>query len=138
MDCTSEKQSVASINRKEDGFMRRHPLICTTQKKIDDDTLKLDKDQFDIIGVQIAGNELHLNLLVQDMVNVHRYYYFQSAKISVQFLDEKVVYKFIETLLLLRNLIITNLSLLYHASVIISERQKEDSTTVSTPLHDNN
>ena len=173
---TLEKQSVASANRKGDGFLGRRPdimfvakyretifelmyiecsrLICTSQKKIDDDvklwrecndglfwvrqTLKPDKDQFGIVGVQIAGDELHLNLLVRDMRNIHRYYHLQSAKIPVQVSDERVVYKFVETLLLLRNLIIINLSLLYNASVTISERQKEDSTTVSTPLHDNN
>ncbi|RHZ85747.1 hypothetical protein Glove_60g28 [Diversispora epigaea] len=54
-------------------------------------TLKPDKDQFDIIGVQIAGNELHLNLLVRDMVNVHRYYHLQSAEIPVQFSDKRVI-----------------------------------------------
>ncbi|RHZ63135.1 hypothetical protein Glove_332g27 [Diversispora epigaea] len=99
-------------------------------------TLKPDKDQFSIVGVQIASNELHLNLLVRDMVNVHRYYHLRSAEISVQFSDERVVYKFIETLLLLRNLIITNLSLLYHGTVTSSQRLKEGSTTVTTSRDD--
>ncbi|CAG8596978.1 10950_t:CDS:1, partial [Diversispora eburnea] len=43
-----------------------------------------------------------------------------------------IVTKFIETLLLLRNIVITNLSLLYHAPVSSSQRQMEESTTVST------
>ena len=86
---------------------------------------------------RLAGNVLHLNLLVRDMVNVHRYYHLRSVEIPVQFSDEAVVTKFIETLLLLRNIVITDLSLLYHASISTSQRQMEDSTTVSTPRDDN-
>jgi len=172
---TSEKQSIASANRKGEGYMGRRPdimlvvkyletvfelmyvecsrLISSPQKKTDDEiklwretndglywirqSLKPDKDQFGIVGMQVAGNVLHLNLLVRDMVNVHRYYHLQSAEIPVQFSDEAVVTKFIETLLLLRNIIITNLSLLYHAPTATSQRQMEDSTTVSTPRDDN-
>ncbi|CAB5356480.1 unnamed protein product [Rhizophagus irregularis] len=99
-------------------------------------SFKPDKDQFGIISMQVAGNILHLNVIVRDKVNVHRYYHLQSAKIPIQLSNESVVTKFIETLLLLRNIIITNLSLLYHASVSSSERQKEDSSTVSTPMRD--
>ncbi|CAG8468851.1 7448_t:CDS:1 [Dentiscutata heterogama] len=95
------------------------------------------KEQFGIVGIQVAGNILHLNALVRDKVNIPRYYHPQSAEIPVQLSDDKVISKFIETLLILQNMIITNLSLLYHASVIISERQREDSTTVSTPRYDN-
>ncbi|CAG8719063.1 7712_t:CDS:1, partial [Ambispora leptoticha] len=94
------------------------------------------KDQFGIVGMQVAGNVLHLNLLIRDMVNVYRYYHLQSAEIPVQFSDEAVVTKFIETLLLLRNIVITNLSLLYHALIATSQRQMEGSTTVSTPRDD--
>ncbi|KAG9300974.1 hypothetical protein G9A89_005032 [Geosiphon pyriformis] len=171
---TSEKQSIASANRKGEGYMGRRPdimlvvkyletvfelmyvecsrLICSRQKKTDDEiklwretndglywirqSLKPDKDQFDIVGIQVAGNVLYLNLLLRDMVNIHRYYHLQSAEIPVQFSDEAVVTKFIETLLLLRNIVITNLSLLYHAFVSSSQRQTEGSTTVSTPRND--
>ena len=98
--------------------------------------LKPEKDQFGIIGVQIAGNMLHLNVLIRDKANIHRYFHLQSAEIPVQMADVGVVTKFVETLLLLRNLLITNLSLLYHASISISQRQKEDSFTVSTPMRD--
>ncbi|PKK56600.1 hypothetical protein RhiirC2_871996, partial [Rhizophagus irregularis] len=149
---TSEKQSVASADRKGEGNSGRRPdimfvgkyrekifelmyiecsrLICSPQKKTDDEiklwreandgmywvlqSFKPDKDQFGIISMQVAGNILHLNVIVRDKVNVHRYYHLQSAKIPVQLSNESVVTKFIETLLLLRNIIITNLSLLYH------------------------
>ncbi|RHZ87263.1 hypothetical protein Glove_38g77 [Diversispora epigaea] len=133
-DCTSEKQSVASANRKGDGFMGRRPdimfvakyretifelmyvecshLICTAQKKIDDD-VKLWRE-----------------------CNDGLFWVRQTVEIPVQFSDGRVVYKFIETLLLLHNLLITNLSLLYHGTVTSSQRLKEGSTTVTTPRDD--
>ena len=88
-------------------------LHCTQQKKKDDEiklwretndgtyyvrkVLKPDKDQFGVVGVQVAGNMLHLNVLVRDRTNVH---HLQSAEIPVQLSDANVVAKFIETLLL--------------------------------------
>ena len=98
--------------------------------------LKLEKDQFEIVRMQLARNMLYLNVLIRDKANVHKYFHLQSAEIPVRLSDVDVVTKFVETLLLLRNILITNLSLLYHASIFISERQKEDSTTVSTPMRD--
>ncbi|RHZ81501.1 hypothetical protein Glove_120g7 [Diversispora epigaea] len=127
-------------------------LFCTEQKKIDDDiklwrecndgmyytrkTLNPDKDQFGIVGVQIAGDTLHLNVLIRDKTNVHRYYHIQSAKIPVRFSGEGDVIKFVETLLFLRNILITNISLLCHGSVSQSQRLVEGSTTVTTPRDD--
>ncbi|RHZ56132.1 hypothetical protein Glove_406g12 [Diversispora epigaea] len=127
-------------------------LFCTEQKKVDDDikvwrecndgmyytrkTVNPDKDQFGIIGVQIAGDTLHLNVLIRDKTNVYRYYHIQSAKIPVQFSDEGDVIKFVETLLLLRNILITNISLLCHGTITSSQRLKEGSTTVTTPRDD--
>ncbi|RHZ75345.1 hypothetical protein Glove_216g99 [Diversispora epigaea] len=120
---TSKKQSVTSANRKGNGFIGKHPDIMFVAKyretifeliKYNDgffwvcQTLKLDKNQFDVVGIQIA----------------------------VQFSDGRVVYKFIETLLLLHNLIIINLSLLYHGTITSSQRLKEGSTTVTTPRDD--
>ncbi len=77
---------------------------------------------------------LHLNILIRDKANIHRYFHLQSAKIPVRLSNMGVVTKFVKTLLLLQNILITNLFLLYHASTFISERQKEDSTTVSIPM----
>ncbi|CAG8634224.1 42724_t:CDS:2 [Gigaspora margarita] len=167
---TSERESIASADRKGDSKVGRRPdimfmvkhldvlfeimyvecsrLVCTSQKKVDDDiklwrecndgmyytrkTLHPDKDQFGIVGIQIAEDILHLNVLIRDKTNVNRYYNIESAKIPVQKSDETIVIKFVETLLLLRNIIITNLSLLYNGPVCIAERQKEDSTTVNS------
>ena len=169
---TSERQSIASADRKGEEKMGRRPdimyvikykgvffelmyveclrLHCSNQKKTDDEiklwrecndgmywvrkVVKLEKDQFGIVGVQIAGNMLHLNVLIRDRMEIHRYYHLQSAEIPVRFSDVDVVTKFVETLSLLQNLIITNSFLLFHGSICSSQRQKEDSHTVNTPI----
>jgi len=43
--------------------------------------------------VQIAGDTLHLNVLVRDKVNIHKYYHIQSAKIPVRISDEDVQFR---------------------------------------------
>ncbi|RHZ80269.1 hypothetical protein Glove_137g87 [Diversispora epigaea] len=63
--------------------------------------LKPEKEQFGIIGVQVA------------------------AKIPVQISDANIVTNFIETLLLLRNILITNISLLCYGSISTSQRLTE-------------
>jgi len=136
---TSERQSIASADRKGEGQVGRRPdimyvvkyldvffelmyvecsrLYCSQQKKIDDEiklwresndgmfwvrkVLKPEKDQFGIVGVQVAGNMLHLNVLIRDKANVHRYFHLQSAEIPVRLSDVSVVTKFVKTLLLL-------------------------------------
>ncbi|RIA94651.1 hypothetical protein C1645_817706 [Glomus cerebriforme] len=49
--------------------------------------LKPKKNQFGIVGVQVAGNMLHLNVLIRDKANVHRYFYLQSAEIPMRLSD---------------------------------------------------
>ncbi|CAG8651862.1 13654_t:CDS:2, partial [Ambispora leptoticha] len=137
---TSERQSIASADRKGKEQMGRQPdimfvlkylevffellyvecsrLYCTQQKKKNDE-IKLWRETND--GAK-------------DKANVHRYYHLQFAEIPVQLSDANVVAKFIETLL--RNILIINVSLLYHASIFTSQRQMEDSTTVSTSRDD--
>ncbi|CAG8492054.1 13800_t:CDS:1 [Cetraspora pellucida] len=166
----SERESLASANRKGDGQAGRHPdimfivkhldvlfkimyveysrLVCTSQKK-DDDDIKLwrecndgmyytrkflnpEKDQFGIVRIQIARDTLHLNVLIRDMMNIYKYYNIELVTIPVQKSNKTIVIKFVEALLFLHNMIITNKSLLYHGSVCISERQKEGSTTIDS------
>ncbi|CAI2198238.1 1674_t:CDS:2, partial [Funneliformis geosporum] len=78
-------------------------IYCSQQKKIDDEIKlwresndgmfwvrkvhKPEKGQFGIVGVQVAGNMLHLNVLIRDKANVHRYFYLQSAEFPVQLSD---------------------------------------------------
>ncbi|CAG8746633.1 4920_t:CDS:1, partial [Acaulospora colombiana] len=124
---TSEKQSIASANRKggnkgrcpdimflgnyletifELMYIECSRLFCTPQKKTDDEiklwreandglcwvrqSLNPAKEQFGIVGIQVAGNILHLNALVRDKVNIPRYYHLQSVEIPVQLSDDRV------------------------------------------------
>nr|CAG8444765.1 12202_t:CDS:2 [Entrophospora candida] len=123
-------------------------LFCTL-RKIEDDSVKLwretndgmywtyksckpEKDEFGIIGLQVAGSLLRLTVLIRDVANVDRYYHLHEARIPVQYSDFPVVAKFIETLLIFRNILIVNMSLLPHGSMPKSERQKEGSSTVDS------
>src|ERR1043165_8649429 len=65
-------------------------------------------DEFGIISLQVAGDTLHLNVLIRDEGNFHRYCRLRSVKIPVQLEDSDVVIKFIEALLIMRNIIIVN------------------------------
>ena len=123
-------------------------LFCTEQK-IKDDAVKIwretndgmywvykgrrpEKDEFGIIGLQVAGSMLRLTVLIRDGANVDRYYYLHESRVPVQKSEPAIVAKFIETLLILRNILIVNMSLLPHGSTPKSNRQKEDSTTVDS------
>jgi len=123
-------------------------LFCTEQK-IKDDAVKIwretndgmywvykgrrpEKDEFGIIGLQVAGSILRLTVLIRDGANVDRYYHLHESRIPVQKSEPAVVAKFIETLLILHNILIVNMSLLSHGSTPKSDRQKENSTTVDS------
>ena len=85
---------------------------------------KPPKDQFGIFGIQIAGKIMHLNILIKDSFNIHRLYHLSSVEIPIQPTTKKNIFKFIKTLLYLRNIIIINISLLLHSYEIKLERQK--------------
>ncbi|CAB5354728.1 unnamed protein product [Rhizophagus irregularis] len=123
-------------------------LFCTEQK-IKDDAVKIwretndgmywvykgrrpEKDEFGVIGLQVAGSTLRLTVLIRDGANVDRYYHLHESRVPVQKSEPAVVAKFIETLLILRNILIVNMSLLPHGSTLKSDRQKENSMTVDS------
>ncbi|CAG8604757.1 10107_t:CDS:1 [Diversispora eburnea] len=62
---------------------------------------KSDKDEFGIIGIQVAGKKLCLSILIRDMSEIHHYYHFHESEIPIQQLSPSVVTKFVETLLIL-------------------------------------
>ncbi|CAG8558335.1 2596_t:CDS:2, partial [Acaulospora colombiana] len=71
-------------------------LFCTKQKEQDDEIklwrevndgmyyvrkrCKPDKDEFGIVGVQVAGQTMRLNVLIRDKADIHRYYHLLEAK----------------------------------------------------------
>ncbi|RGB23410.1 hypothetical protein C1646_806572 [Rhizophagus diaphanus] len=81
-------------------YVESSRLSCTPQKKKDDEIKLwhetndgmhwmhklsgLDKGEFGIIGIQVAGRIIRLNVLIRDVGNVHRYYHLYKAEISVQ------------------------------------------------------
>ncbi|CAI2185441.1 11536_t:CDS:2 [Funneliformis geosporum] len=69
---------------------------------------KLDKDEFGIIGIQVA------------------------VKIPIQLTDGDTVFKFVETLLTIRNILHVNISLLYYTLPTSSSSNTENSSTVSS------
>ncbi|RIA92791.1 hypothetical protein C1645_820196 [Glomus cerebriforme] len=93
---------------------------------------KPEKDKFGVIGLQVAGSMLRLTVLIRDGDNVDRYYHLHESKVPMQKSEPAVIVKFIETLLILRNILIVNMSLLPHGSIPKSDKQKEDNITVDS------
>ncbi|RHZ50404.1 hypothetical protein Glove_499g37 [Diversispora epigaea] len=104
-------------------------IICMKQKEEDDDiklwrtcndglywaqkSHRLKKEQFGIIGIQIAGCRLSLNVLIRNEFEVHRYYKLHETEILIRYSnDPSILADFIYTLLLFRNTLIVNMSLL--------------------------
>ena len=92
-------------------------IICTIQKE-EDDSMKLwretndgmywalkgrrvENSQFGIVGVQVAGCKLRLNVLIRDSVEVHRYYNLRESEIPIRYSnDPSILEEFINTLLI--------------------------------------
>ncbi|KAF0413849.1 hypothetical protein F8M41_007712 [Gigaspora margarita] len=130
-------------------------LICTDRKKKDDEvklwremndgmryvykSCRPVRNEFGILGIQVAGDMMHLNILIKDDDDIHRLFHLRSVKIPARPCNEEDVLQFVEALLLLRNIMIVNISLLFHSSGIKSERLKKRSSssniTVTTPEH---
>ncbi|RIA86596.1 hypothetical protein C1645_829061 [Glomus cerebriforme] len=104
---------------EKSSFIKRQSTASADRKK---------KGQF----LQVAGDILYLNVLIRDEGNFHRYCYLRSVKIPIQLEDSDVVNKFIKALLIVRNIIIVNISWLYYAPISRSERRMEDSSTVDS------
>jgi len=60
---------------------------------------KPNKDDFGIIGIQITGTEMHLNIHIQGIDEIHHFYNLRAVEILIQPTDGNTVFKFVETLL---------------------------------------
>jgi len=126
-------------------------IFCTERKKNDDKvklwritndgmylvhkTRRPEKGNFGIIGIQVAGEKLRLNVLIRDEVEVHRYYKLHESDIPIRYSDDPIIIaEFIRTLLILRNILLVNVSLLRSAHVRRSSRIIENSSTVSSDI----
>ncbi|RHZ55603.1 hypothetical protein Glove_413g25 [Diversispora epigaea] len=96
-----------------------------------------DKNEFGILGVQIAGSMMYLNILIKDSYDIHRLFHLCSVEIPIRPSSGEDVLQFVEALLLLRNIMIVNISLLFHSSETRSKRLKRQSSssTISSPKY---
>ena len=93
---------------------------------------KPDKNEFGVLGLQIAGKIMHLNILIKDTDDIHHLFRLRSVEIPIQPAGGGDVLQLVEALLLLRNITIINISLLLNAPEARSERLKRKSSTVSS------
>ncbi|CAB5396478.1 unnamed protein product [Rhizophagus irregularis] len=137
---TAEKQSKASATRRKNYKKQgKRPDIMFMEKKDKLFELIIDKDEFGILGIQIAGNKIHFNVIIRDISEVNRLYHLYSTEIPVQLISDKVhLLEFINVLLHIRNILIVNISLLLNALPIRSKRlrRQHSSYTISTDMED--
>ncbi|CAG8489050.1 3408_t:CDS:2 [Cetraspora pellucida] len=122
---SSELQSSTSADRKVKLWRECNDRIYWARK-----SSRPNKDEFGIIGVQIAGTMICV--LIRDSADVHRYYHLREAEIPIRQSNPIIVANFIEVLLILRNILIVNIDLLYNALIPRMLRKVEDSSTVSS------
>nr|CAG8666026.1 7098_t:CDS:2 [Entrophospora candida] len=99
---TFERQSIASADRRGDVKVGRRPDIMFTKEN---DNIKLwheciywahkshrlEKGQFGIIGMQVVGRKLCLNVLIRDEVEVHRYYKLHETEIPIRYTNNSSI-----------------------------------------------
>lgn len=122
-------------------------VVCTPQKKEEDrvklwrevndgmywahKSRRLTKEQFSIIGIQVTGTTLCLNVLTRDHVDVHRYYKLRETNIPIRYSNLPNLVEFIHTLLIFRNILIVNMSILHNCQSRRSSRNTNSSTIPS-------
>ncbi|CAB5183399.1 unnamed protein product [Rhizophagus irregularis] len=134
----AERQSIASADRIKEGDDEIKLWREANNGMFWIKTLrKPEKEQFTIIGIQIAGKEIYLNALMTDKQNINRYYHLQKTEVPIQKTEKsiKVLPKFVKLLLNLRNILMINLSLLTNAPKVYTRRTKS-SSTISSPKRD--
>ena len=90
---------------------------------------KPQKGQF---GYRCIEKNLSITALVRDAWDVHWYYHLTESEIPVQESNIDVVTKFVKSLLILRNVLLVNRSLVFNA-VPNNNKRSESSKTVSSP-----
>ena len=105
-------------------------IVCSNSKKSDDE-VKLWREtldgasyisalcrpagnQFGVVGIQVASTTMYLNILVNDLAGIPRYFHLDHAEIPL-FSHQLCLKSLIRLLLILRNVMIVNKSLLMQA-----------------------
>ncbi|RHZ85259.1 hypothetical protein Glove_68g7 [Diversispora epigaea] len=162
---TAERQSMASKARKSFGPneersthktpIGKKPDVMVMAKYGEDDSVKLWREaldgisfvgvacrptnnQFGIVGIQVAGEDLYLNILVKDASGIPRYFHVDQVEIPFTKNTPWRVEPLILLLLTLRNIMIVNQSLLIQALEQANTRpprNAQQSPTVTSPSH---
>ncbi|RHZ49064.1 hypothetical protein Glove_534g3 [Diversispora epigaea] len=136
-------------------YVESSRIVCTATKKTDDG-IKLWRElldgssyissvcrpicnQFGVVGIQVAGEKIYLNVLINDASGIPRYFHLEHAEIPLTSEVRWRTRALIRLLLTLRNIIIVNKNLLKQAmeqAVSHPPRNTSPSPTVTTPEHD--
>ncbi|RHZ49320.1 hypothetical protein Glove_522g51 [Diversispora epigaea] len=134
-------------------YVESSRVICTKSKK-DDDSVKLWREtldgisfvgnacrpasnQFGIVGIQVAGEELFLNVLIKDASGIPRYFHLDQAEMPFAKNTPWRVEPLVHLLLIFRNTMIVNQNLLMQAleqADARPPRNTQQSPTVTSPL----
>ncbi|RHZ79482.1 hypothetical protein Glove_144g54 [Diversispora epigaea] len=125
-------------------YVESSRIVCSPTKKTDD-AIKLcfacrpTCNQFGVVGVQVAGEKIYLNVLINDASGIPRYFHLDHTEIPLTSEVRLRTKALIRLLLILRNIIIVNKNLLKHAieqAVSHPPQNTSPSPTVTTPEHD--
>ncbi|RHZ47607.1 hypothetical protein Glove_575g27 [Diversispora epigaea] len=136
-------------------YVESSRIVCSSTKKADDE-IKLWRElldgssyissacrpicnQFGVVGIQVAGEKIYLNVLVNDASGIPRYFHLDHAEIPLTSEVGLRTKALIRLLLTLRNIIIVNKNLLKQAmeqAVSHLPRNTSPSPIVTTPEHD--
>ncbi|RHZ59171.1 hypothetical protein Glove_365g129 [Diversispora epigaea] len=135
-------------------YVESSRIVCSPTKKTDDE-IKLWRElldgssyissacrstcnQFGVIGIQVAGEKIYLNVLVNDASGIPRYFHLDYAEIPLTSEVGLRTKALIRLLLTLRNIIIVNKNLLKQTmeqAVSHLPRNTSPSPTVTSPSH---
>lgn len=138
------------------GYVESSRINCSKTKN-DDDYMKLWREtvdgvslidatcrpktnQFGIVGIQVAGNIMYLNVLIKDAGGIPRYFHLDHAELPLFPNSFQCVSSLMRLLLTLRNILIVNKSLLVRALGYATShppRNVHPSPVVSSPKHAN-
>ncbi|RHZ66442.1 hypothetical protein Glove_307g51 [Diversispora epigaea] len=134
-------------------YVESSRVICTKSKK-DDDSVKLWREtldgisfvgnacrpasnQFGIVGIQVGGEKLFLNVLIKDASGISRYFHLDQAEMPFAKNTPWRVEPLVHLLLIFRNTMIVNQNLLMQAlkqADARPPRNTQQSPTVTSPL----
>ncbi len=111
-------------------YIESSRIVCSNSKKSDDEVKLWRKildgvsyinalcrpvgNQFGVVEIQVAGTTMYLNILINNLASILRYFYLDHAEILLS-PYQLCLKSLIRLLLILRNVIIVNKSLLMQA-----------------------